>query len=57
MPRSNLSDYIDAYIVVKGRAIVTGINNATRRNKELTFKNNDPFRSCISKTNNTFIDN
>ena len=45
MPRSNLSDYIDAYIVAKGRAIVTGINNVTRRNKELTFKKNDPFRS------------
>ena len=57
MPKSNLSDYIDAYIVVKGRAIVTGINNVTRRNKELTFKNNDLYRSCISKTNNTFIDN
>ena len=57
MPKSNLSDYIDAYIVVKERAVVTGINNVTRRNKELTFKNNDPFRSCISKTNNTFIDN
>ena len=27
------------------------------RNKKLTFKNNAPFRSCISKINNTFIDN
>ena len=24
--------------------------------KELTFKNNAPFRSCILKINNTFID-
>ena len=27
------------------------------RNKKLIFKNNAPFRSCISKINNTFIDN
>ena len=26
-------------------------------NKKLTFKNNAPFRSCISKINNAFIDN
>ena len=25
--------------------------------KNLTFKNNAPFRSCISKINSTFIDN
>ena len=25
--------------------------------KMITFKNNAPIRSCISKTNNTFIDN
>ena len=30
---------------------------ADRRNKKLTFKNNAPFRSCITKTNNIFIDN
>ena len=29
----------------------------TKRNKKLTFRNNAPFRSCISKTDNTFIDN
>ena len=32
-------------------------NNGNRRNKRLTFKNNAPFKSCISKINNTFIDN
>ena len=41
----------------KKRTSVTGTNNANRRNKKLTFKNNAPFRSCISKINNTFIDN
>ena len=28
-----------------------------KRNKKLAFKNNAPFRSCISKINNTFLDN
>ena len=28
-----------------------------KRNKKLTFENSPPFRSCISKINNTFTDN
>ena len=56
MLRSDLCDYSDAYIVVKGRISVTGTDNANRRNKKLTFKNNAPFRSDISKINNTFVD-
>ena len=44
--RSNLCDYSDAYIVVKGEITVKGDGNANRRNKKLTFKN-APFRSCI----------
>ena len=28
-----------------------------KRDKKLSFKNNAPFRSCISKISNTFIDN
>ena len=27
-----------------------------KRDKKTTLKNNAPFRSCISKVNNTFID-
>ena len=54
---SDLSDYIDAYIVVKGIINVTDTNANNRRNKKLAFKNNVPFRSCISKINNAFIDN
>ena len=57
MLRSDLCDDSDAYIVVKGRISVRGTNDANKRNKKLTFKNNAPFRSCISKINNTFIDN
>ena len=57
MLRSDLCDYNDAYIVVKRRISVGGTNDANKRNRKLTFKNNAPFRSCISKISNTFIDN
>ena len=53
MLRSDLCDYSDAYIVVKGIINVTGTNaketKKPKRNKKLTFKNNVLFRSCISK--------
>ena len=29
----------------------------TKKKKKLTFNNNAPFRTCISKINNTFVDN
>ena len=45
--RPDLSDYSDAYIIVKGKITVTGKNNDNRVNKKLVFKNNAPFRSCI----------
>ena len=54
--RSNLCDYSDAYIVVKGKIIVTNPNNDAY-DKKLALKNNAPFLSCISKINNTLIDN
>ena len=57
MLRSDLCGYSDAYIVVEGTIIVEGINDANKRNRKLTFKNDVPFRSCISKINNTLIDN
>ena len=57
MLRSDLSDHSDACIVVKGIINVTGTNANNRRNKKLPFKNNAPFRSCVSKINNAFIDN
>ena len=56
MLRSNLCDFSDTYIVVKGTITVTDPNNDAY-DKKLAFKNNAPFVSCISKINNTFIDN
>ena len=57
MLRSDLCDFSDTYIVVKGTITVTGTNNRSRKNRPLAFKNNAPFISCISKINNTLIDN
>ena len=63
MPRSNLCDYADSYILVKGIVTITGAGDdaaarrANERNKGVTFKNCAPFTKCISRTNNTDIDN
>ena len=46
MLRSDLCNYSNAYIAVKGDIIVTNPNNA-KRNKAVTFKNNAPFINCI----------
>ena len=56
MLRSDLCDFSDAYIVVKGTITVTNPDNNVY-DKKLAFKNNAPFLSCISKINKTLIDN
>ena len=50
MLRSELCDFSDAYIVLKGNIIVTNPDN-TKRNKTVAFKNSAPFINCISKIN------
>ena len=55
MIRSDLYDYRDAYVVVKGTINFTDPNNDAY-DKKLALKNNAPFISCISKINNTIID-
>ena len=63
MLRSNLCDYEDAYILVKGTITITGVGNddatkqADERGKGVTFKNCAPFTKCISRINNTDIYN
>ena len=62
MLRSNLCDYADAYILVKGRTTITGavagaVRRADERDKGVTFKNCAPFTKCINRINNTDIDN
>ena len=56
MLRSDLCDYSDAYIVAERKITVADLNNDAY-DKKLALKNNAPFTSCISKINNTFIDN
>ena len=61
MLRSNLCDYSDACIIAKGNITIN--NNAgagaaaNNIGKKVIFKNFAPFNSCISKINNTQIDN
>ena len=56
MLRSNLNDYADAYIPIKGTITITaaGDNDAAKqlseRNKNVIFKNCAPFNKCISRT-------
>ena len=57
MIRSDLCDFSDAYIVVKGTITAEGDNNANKRNKNLACKNNAPFIKCISKINCIKINN
>ena len=63
MLRSNLCDYSDAYILVKGTVTVTapGANNGAnnirdKRNRPLILKNNAPFVSCITRINGELIE-
>ena len=57
----SLCDYSDAYILVKRNITVnnTAAEGATANNysKKVIFKNCAPFTNCISKINNTQIDN
>ena len=56
MLRSDLCDFSDAYIVVKGTISIVRPNNA-KRNKSVPFKDNAPFINCISKINGLKIYN
>ena len=60
MLKSNLCDYSNAYIVVKGIKTVPNTVAAAAPNnriKKVVFENCAPFTYCISKINNTQIDN
>ena len=61
MLRSDLCDYSDACILVKGTITINGIvngveNEIRRRNRPLILKNNASFVSCMTKINNEFIE-
>ena len=58
---SSLCDCSDSYILVKGNISVKNNSGAgtaaNNTNKKVIFKNWVPFTNCISKINNTQIDN
>ena len=51
-------DYIDAYIVVKETIdlLAAAANENENAEKDIVFKNNAPFRSCMSKISSKLID-
>ena len=58
--RSDLCNFRDAYIVVKGDVTLTktdGRRFTDIRNRFLAFQNNTSITNCISKINNVLIDN
>ena len=60
MLRSDLCDFSDSYIVVKGTITLTKTNRRgiiDIRNRFLAFRNNAPFTNCMSKINNVLTDN
>ena len=61
MLRSDLCNYSDAYIVVKGNINLesdrTNADNVNAYDKKVAFKNNSPFISCITKINGELIGN
>ena len=61
MLRSSQSDCSDAYILVKGNITVNNTAGAgaaeINTNKKVIFKNHASFTNCISKIDNTQIDN
>ena len=61
MLRYSLCDYSDTYILVRGNISVNNTAaagaDASNTNKKVIFKNCAPFTDCISKINNTQVDN
>ena len=61
--RSNLCDYANSYILVKGTITITGEGDnagerqADERDIGVTFKNCAPLTKCISRINNIDINN
>ena len=55
MLRSNLCNYSDVYILVKGTITVDGNHPRDRQNRPFILKNNAPFISRITRVNGELI--
>ena len=56
MLRSNLCDYSDAYILVKGTITIIGNHPRDRQNRPLIIKNNASLISYITRINGELIE-
>ena len=63
MLKSSLCDDSDSWILVKGTITLVGqaadsaAIQADRNNKQVIFKNFEPFTDCVTETNNSKVDN
>ena len=55
MLRSDLCDYLDAYILASGTIIVAGNHPRDKQDRPVILKNNAPFVSCITRINGELI--
>ena len=57
--RSDLCDYSDTYIFPKKKidVLVVDANENDKAHKDVPFKPNSPFKSCISNFNNVLTEN
>ena len=56
MLRTDLCDFSDAYIVLKGDITLKGDAIANKRGKNVSCKNNAPYINCISKIHGVKVD-
>ena len=57
MLRSDLCNYYDGYVWVKGAITTTNPNNNANFGRRLTLENNAPFISSVSKINGELVEN
>ena len=57
MLRSDLSDYSEAYVWVKGNVVANNENNNNNFSARFAYKNNAPFVSCVSKISGKLVEN
>ena len=57
MLRSDLCDYSEACVWVKGNVVADNANDNNNFDKRFAFKKNAPFMSCISEINGILVEN
>ena len=57
MLRSDLCDYYEAYVWVKGKATINLNGYSSDETRKFVFKNNAPFQAFVSKINGKLVEN